>query len=98
MNKRSIVPLKDIQQLASPSLANCPGELAPCAFSFDPARRTFFSYFAVAMMAGVMDPQVVQAIRLSFSTTMITVLLTLLFGHSRCVFACAQEIRWANNS
>ncbi len=49
-------------------------------FLLVPLVGLFFRISPSHIMTGVMEPQVIQAIRLSFSTTMITVLLTLLFG------------------
>jgi molybdate transport system permease protein len=80
MKKLSSVPLKESGSSLRPRWQIILASLPLVLFLLIPLVGLVFRISPSNMMAGIMEPQVLQAIRLSFSTTMITVLLTLLFG------------------
>jgi molybdate transport system permease protein len=80
MKKLSTVPLKEFSSPLRPRWHIVLASLPLVLFLLVPLVGLVFRISPSRVMAGIMEPQVIQAIRLSFSTTMMTVLLTLLFG------------------
>ncbi len=80
MKKLSTVPLKEFSSPLRPRWQIVLASVPLVVFLLVPLVGLVFRISPSRVMAGIMEPQVVQAIRLSFSTTMMTVLLTLLFG------------------
>jgi molybdate transport system permease protein len=80
MNRRSIAPLKEFSSPLRPRWQIVLASVPLVVFLLVPLVGLVFRISPSKVMAGIMEPQVIQAIQLSFSTTIMTVLLTLLFG------------------
>jgi len=80
MKKMSNVPLKESGSLLRPRWQILLASLPLVLFLLIPLAGLILRVSPSNVMSTIMQPQVVQAIRLSVTTTVITVLLTLFFG------------------
>ncbi len=80
MKKLSPVSLKESDSLLRPRWQILLASLPVVLFLLLPLVGLLFRVSPSNLISSIMEPQVVQAIRLSISTTLITVFLTLLFG------------------